>query len=232
VLVIFAAMGFAATIVAVTMGVLLRESRGRRYDEERRRAELEVIRKSLEDQLYRLNDRLVATDERWRDVNHLLMSGQRFAPPPEQAPPVARSRFLERAGLAEADIDKNLVFVLTPFHPDYRRPYEAIASVCTSIGLKCMRGDEEHVAGDILQHILRLIAKARLVIANLDGRNPNVFYELGIAQALGKPVLLIASSPEDLPFDVRTTRIVFWKTPQELEEKLRRELLKIFVAPN
>jgi hypothetical protein len=214
------------------MYVLVRESKQRRYDEERHRVELEVIRKSLEEQLYRLNDRLVATDERWRDVNHLLISAQRFAPPTEQPSPVPRSQFLDRAGLTEAKIDKNLVFVLTPFHPDYERTYEAIGSVCRSIGLKCMRGDEEHIVGDILQHILQLMVSARLIIANLDGRNPNVFYELGLAHALGKPVLTIASSPQDLPFDISSTRILFWKTPQELGQKLRDELLKIFVASN
>jgi hypothetical protein len=230
--VITIAMTFAGLLSVLIFAFLVRESKRKQYDEDRHRVELEVIRKSLEDQLYRLNERLVATDARWRDVNHLLISAQKFAPSPDQAPPVPRSNFLENAGLRETDVDKKLVFVLTPFHSDYWPTYEAVASVCQSIGLKCLRGDEEHVTGDILQHILRLMSQARLIIANLDGRNPNVFYELGIAHALGKPVLPIASSPEDLPFDIRSTRILFWKTPQELGQKLRDELLKIFVATN
>jgi len=226
------AMMLATLLIALVMYLLQKQNRERRYDEYKHRAELEQIRKSFEDQIYKLTDRLVATDERWRDVNHLLMSGQRFTPTLERLPSSPHSDFLVRAGLTEPDteIDKKLVFVLTPFHPDYEAAYERVAGVCRSIGLTCLRGDEEHVTGDILSHILRLIVKARLVIANADGRNPNVFYELGIAHALGKPTLIIAASQADLPFDVRSARIIFWREPEELQQRLRDELLKVFVA--
>lgn len=229
-LVIAAAVALTGTFVGIIFAFLFRESKRKRYDEERHRVELEVVRRSLEEQLYRLNERLVASEDRWRDVNHLLISAQRLAPLPEESAPAPRSQFLAKAGVAQTEVDKTLVFVLTPFHPDYELTYDAIASICQSIGLKCLRGDEEHITGETFPHILRLIAQSRLVVANLDGRNANVFYELGIAHALGKPVLLVASSPKDVPFDVRTTRIVFWQSIQELRQKLRDELLKIFVA--
>jgi hypothetical protein len=226
-----------AIAVAVALGtalfyLLLRESRLRRYDDVHHRAELESIRKSLEEQIYKLNDRLVATDERWRDVNHLLISAQKLSPPPEKPANLPAPDFLRRAGLEDSDLrlDSKLVFVLTPFHPEYRATYEVIVSVCTNIGLKCMRGDEEHVVGDIFRHILKLLAESRLVIANLDGRNPNVFYELGIAQALGKPVLMLASSEQHVPFDIRSTRIIFWHNPLDLRDRLQEEILKVFVA--
>ena len=231
-IVISVVTGSAAVVVSIVLYLLVRESKHRRYDEDRHRVELEVMRKSLEEQLYRLNERLVATDARWRDVNHLLISAQQFASPQEDQSSRRHPKFLERAGVAEGGTDKDLVFVLTPFHPDFESTYENIASVCGTIGLKCMRGDEEHVTGDVLQHILQLITRSRVVIANLDGRNPNVFYELGIAQALDKPVLSVSSTPEGAPFDVRTNRIIFWQNSQELRQKLRDELLKIFVSSN
>lgn len=226
------AMGFGAVLISMLIYLLQRQARDRHYDDERHRAQLDSIRKSFEEQIYRLTDRLLATEERWRDVNHLLVSGQTFGTPPERTPNVVRSGILERAGLQEQEtnVDKKLVFMLTPFHPDYEGPYIGVREVCASIGLNCLRGDEEHVKGDLLRHILSLIAKARLIIANVDGRNPNVFYELGIAHALNKPVLIISSMPNIPPFDIRTTRIIFWDTIPQMKSELRNELLKVFVA--
>jgi hypothetical protein len=226
------AMGVGAVLIGMLTYILQRQARDRHYDEERHRAQLDSVRKSFEEQIYRLTDRLLATEERWRDVNHLLISGQTFGTPPERIPNVVRSGLLERAGLQEQEtsVDKKLVFMLTPFHPEFENPYIAVKEVCGSIGLKCLRGDEEHVRGDLLRHILSLIAKARLVIANVDGRNPNVFYELGIAHALNKPVLILSSTPDTPPFDIRTTSIIFWDSIPELKSALRNELLKVFVA--
>jgi hypothetical protein len=226
------AAAFAAIVSSVLLYLVQRDSKRRKYDEAHHRSELESIRRSLEEQIYRLTDRLVASDERWRDVNHLLVSSQRLSPPPEKPTNVPSSEFLKRAGLEDADlkVDNKLVFVLTPFHPEYRGTYEIVASVCANIGLRCLRGDEDYISGDIFRHILKLLAQCRLVIANVDGRNPNVFFELGIAQALGKPVVMIASSHQDIPFDIRSTRIIFWHSPSELSGRLREEVAKVFVS--
>jgi len=209
---------------------LFRERRERRYDEELNRAQLEMLRASLEKQIYGLTDRLMTTEERWRDLNHLLISSQKASAELLAKPhKAALTEFLKSAGVTEADltIDKDLVFVLTPFHPDYRETFEAIASICQDTGLKCLRGDEENVAGDILHHILRLLARARVVVANVDGRNPNVFYELGIAHAMDKGTILISRSIEQLPFDVKARRIVIYDDLADLQLKLRDEFIKV-----
>ena len=92
-----------------------------------------------------------------------------------------------------------------------------------------MRGDEEYTSSDILSHIIRLIVKARVVIANISARNPNVFYELGVAHALGKQTILISRSIEKMPFDVANLRILIWNDPKDLQKKLE-DALRPFLA--
>lgn len=233
--VLFGVVGIV-TVFAVLLGVVMviyTNRRQTRYDAERHRVELEMMRRSIESQMYSLNEKLLATEDRWRDVNHLLISSQNRQPdlmvPLKENP---SSSFLVSSGISAEDlkIERDLVFVLTPFHPGYKDQYETISSTCASLGLRAMRGDEQFVSGDIFPHILRLIVRARIIVANIDGRNPNVFYELGIAQALGKPVILIAPTPEDVPFDIRTKRLVLFQSLGELREKLKDELARVVVA--
>lgn len=219
------------TVLIVVM-IFYRQRRKAHYDDENRRMELELMRRSIENQLYTLTDRLTATESRWRDVNHLLISSQNLLS--ARSPYTEKTHltpFLEAAGLTSDDtvVDDNLVFVLTPFHPNHRDEFDVIANVCRDLGLRVQRGDEEFVSGDIFPHILRQITKARLIVANVDGRNPNVFYELGIAHALGKPTILVSRTPNDVPFDIKTKRIVLYSSMLELKERLRDELARAFV---
>ncbi|RJF92221.1 hypothetical protein [Noviherbaspirillum saxi] len=223
----------AFTALLLTVMVIYNNRRHTRYDDDRHRIELELMRRSIESQMYGLNEKLLATEDRWRDVNHLLISSQSRQPDAfEPSKQVVPSVFLSSAGISPDDlkIERDLVFVLTPFHPTYKKQFEVVASVCNGLGLRAMRGDEEFVPGDVFPHILRLITRARIVVAIIDGRNPNVFYELGIAHALGKPAILIAPTPEDVPFDIRTKRLVLFQSLDELQEKLKDELARVVVA--
>ena len=82
------------------------------------------------------------------------------------------------------------------------------------------------MGGDLLRHILKLLVKALIVVANIDGRNANVFYELGVAQAIGKSTILISSSVPEMPLDVRNRKIVVWKTSKDLRDTLKTELAR------
>ena len=62
--------------------------------------------------------------------------------------------------------------------------------------------------GAITPKFLSELLDARLIIADLTGRNPNVFYELGIAHSFARPLILIADSPKSLPFDTKDERII------------------------
>ena len=228
-------VGVVVTFAALLLSIMMvyTNRRHTRYDDERHRIELELMRRSIESQMYGLNEKLLATEDRWRDVNHLLISSQSRQPEAfEPSKQVVPSVFLSSAGISPDDlkIERDLVFVLTPFHPTYKKQFAVVASVCSVLGLRAMRGDEEFVPGDVFPHILRLIIRARIVVAIIDGRNPNVFYELGIAHALGKPTILIAPTPEDVPFDLRTKRLVLFQSLDELSEKLKDELARVVVA--
>ncbi len=81
-------------------------------------------------------------------------------------------------------------FVLMPFAKDFDLVYETIEDALKGL-MVCTRADDLRLGKPILERILRGIATAELIIADLTGRNPNVFYELALAHARTKDVLLL-----------------------------------------
>jgi hypothetical protein len=197
---------------------------------ERQKKELiSTIRDSYEKQIYLMTDRLTGSAERWKDVNHLLVNAQESEERMDLGGPVRISSFLRANGIRteEIQIDPKLVLVLTPFNDRYNETFENIRSVCQDVGLKCLRGDEEFLQSDILKHVLTLICRASIVVANIEGRNPNVYYELGIAHSLGKNTLMVAKTTEGLPFDIKSKRIIVYRNSVELSSRLKDEFLKL-----
>lgn len=222
---------FLTLLVTLVAYILLKNLKQSKYNNALQRAELESIRKSLENKMYGINERLVLNEERWRDVNHLLVRNEykESATPISNSKKVHYSNFLESNGIKENDllIDSRLIFILTPFNESFYEDYRVIKEVCTSSGFKCKRGDEDYFKGDIFPEMLKLIVKSNLIIANINGRNPNVLYELGIAQALDKPVLLISREPENLPIDIKSKRFLIYNTYTELQNLIRSELINL-----
>ncbi|EGQ5282741.1 hypothetical protein I4B36_003512, partial [Enterobacter hormaechei] len=66
---------------------------------------------------------------------------------------------------------------------------------------------------------------AQLIIANISGRNPNVFYELGIAQALGKPVVIVSKGAKDIPFDLKNRQVIIYDNPADLRLKVQKAVV-------
>ncbi|HUT33429.1 MAG TPA: Hsp70 family protein [Planctomycetota bacterium] len=123
--------------------------------------------------------------------------------------------------------DPNLCFVLMPFTKGMQPVYDHhIKPVIEGEELTCLRADEIAGTRVITRDIWEHINRARLVVADLTGRNPNVFYELGLAHAIGKDVVLLTQSMEDVPFDLKALRCIEYQcTPDglgELASKLRR----------
>jgi hypothetical protein len=106
---------------------------------------------------------------------------------------------------------------------------EFILPVLDGCNLECARGDDIFGSNVVMDDVKAAIAKADLVIADLSGQNPNVFYEVGIAHTLGKPVLLLSQSIEDVPFDLRHRRVLPYEyTPigcKRLVARLREHVL-------
>jgi primosomal replication protein N len=128
-------------------------------------------------------------------------------------------------GGGEFMLDATLCFVLMPFAETFQPIYEdTIKPSIQRQGLRCLRADEIRGTNLITRDIWEMINRARIIIADLTDQNPNVFYEVGLAHAIGKDVLLLTQTMTDVPFDMKTMRcIVYSYTPRgmkELEEAL------------
>ncbi len=106
--------------------------------------------------------------------------------------------------MSEATTPKPFIFVLMPINDDFSDVYEvAIKSAAVESGAYAERVDEQHFSGSILDRILNQINTADILIADMTGKNANVFYEVGYAHALGKTVILMTQQINDIPFDLK-----------------------------
>lgn len=101
-------------------------------------------------------------------------------------------------------LPKPFVFVLMPFEKKFNDVYQlGIKKACDEVGAYAERIDEQIFKESILQRIYNQIAKSDVIISDMTGRNPNVFYETGYAHALGKNVILLTQNADDIPFDLK-----------------------------
>jgi hypothetical protein len=105
-----------------------------------------------------------------------------------------------------------------------------IRPVATSVGLRAYHAGEIFGPGLVLKDIVQGIADARLVVADITPANQNVFYELGYAHALGKPVVLLSEKGKELPFDLRGYRVLFYDNSESGLRRLASELKYHFEA--
>ena len=184
-------------------------------------------RSYLEHQIAELNEKMVSTEKRWREAYHLIIASQNRQI--DENGTISVRSFLEGFGIDidSIKIQNDLAFVLTPFHSDYAQTYNVIMDTCGRAKMTCMKGDEEYVQKDLLQHTINYIVKSRVIIANINGRNPNVFYELGIAQTLNKPTILIAHIDTKVPIDLQNQYMIIYTNEEDLRRRLFDVLLKI-----
>ena len=141
---------------------------------------------------------------------------------PEMFEPVDEK--ITEASVLEPDAAKllssssNAVFVLMPFDVTSDELYhKMIAPAIDEAGLKPMRADDIIAPGSVMEQIRVGIQQCRFCIADLTGHNANVLFELGIAQTLGKPTLLLSQDISDIPFDVAHQRVIPY-SPKSLSE--------------
>ena len=96
-----------------------------------------------------------------------------------------------------------------PYGPDW---FQSVSELIVSTASDCrfVRRFQRicDTPGLITDQFWRGIRRADVVVADITGSNPNVFYELGLAHALGKEVLIVAQGVERPPFDVSTARLL------------------------
>lgn len=119
------------------------------------------------------------------------------------------------------------VFILMPFSLEWsdRIWLKILKPSIEECGLKPIRADNLY-GRDIMEDIWKTIVNSKIIIADITGRNPNVFYELGIAHTLGKTVILITQNEDDIPFDLNRYRHIIYKDNIEGCEILFTELKK------
>lgn len=122
--------------------------------------------------------------------------------------------------------NKLFTFILMPFDAAFDDIYKlGIKDTCESLDVYCERVDEQIFEEKILDRIYNQINKADIVIADMTGRNPNVFYETGYAHALNKRVILLTQSADDIPFDLKHYHhIVYEGKIVKLKEELVRRI--------
>jgi hypothetical protein len=130
--------------------------------------------------------------------------------------------------MTDADRTKPLAFVIMPFGEGFDEIYGLfIAGAVTEAGYDVVRADDIRNQQNILKDVLAGLTDSALVVADLTGSNPNVYYELGLAHALGKRVILLTQHIDELPFDLRSYRVIPYSTHFAEIAKARAQLLMV-----
>ena len=119
-------------------------------------------------------------------------------------------------GRPQSDDANQDVFVLMPFEDELRPVYDDhIAKVAGGMGLTVARADDFAATSAVMQQVWSGICNCRLIIADCTRRNANVFYEIGVAHTIGKPVILITQNRAHIPFDIGHIRYIHYEfTPR------------------
>jgi nucleoside 2-deoxyribosyltransferase len=120
---------------------------------------------------------------------------------------------------------ENHIFLAAPLSEPFSTIYaDHIKPVCKQWGFQIERADELFGDQPIVEDIWEAINSSQIILADVTGRNPNVMYEIGIAHTVGRPVVIMTQSMDDVPFDLKHYRcIVYDFTPRgcaTLEDKL------------
>jgi len=116
----------------------------------------------------------------------------------------------------------NLCYVMMPSTDKMYWVYrDFIKPVAEQFGLSVVRADGISVSGAIFEQARVAIQQSRLCIADVSQGNPNVLYEVGIARAIGKPMLLLCQNMNDVPFELRNSLSIVYDAQRIQEAKLK-----------
>ena len=129
-------------------------------------------------------------------------------------------------------------FVVMPFAEPHGSYYSKIYEpAILKAGLKPVRADSDIFgSGKVMDQIWSGINTAKVLVSELTKKNPNVFYELGLAHALRKPVVLVSSNEDDVPFDLHHIRVIYYNVDdpfwgEKLIEKVAENILSAIKNP-
>lgn len=123
------------------------------------------------------------------------------------------------------EVEPGFCFVLMPFGVEMDSIYASgIKPAIEAQAMRCKRADEHFTSDEIMVQILDDILRAEIVVADLSGHNPNVFYELGLAHAIKDNVILLTQPTEGLPFDISGFRHFSYQNTMAGATLLRSQL--------
>ena len=114
-------------------------------------------------------------------------------------------------------------FVIMPFAEEFTDIYESgIKTVASECDVRTERLDEQIYDNDMLEQIYKEIDRCDFIIADMTARNPNVFYEVGYADAKKKLIILLTQNSSDIPFDLKhRPHVVYDGSIKKLKEELK-----------
>lgn len=192
---------------------------------------LDLMREKYENKTDEMLENYISTSDAFTDMYHLLIYSPERIQVHREVPNFSFFQSLN-INFEDIKIKDFSVMCLMPFNKKYNKSYAQIKEICEDFKFECRRSDEEFVPNmQILPQIVKMILESEIVIAVLNGRNPNVFYEIGIAHSVGKPVLLLSDmsrmESKDIPFDVQSIYCIQYNNPAELKQELSKRLIEI-----
>ena len=127
-------------------------------------------------------------------------------------------------------LDPRLIAVMTPFAAEFEEVFQAISGAAIVSGFHSLRAKDIWQHSTVIQDVFSLIFRAHIVVCDFTGKNPNVFYEAGIAHTLGKHVVPITQSQADIPFDLQHHRYLQYLNNGEGRAALGSALEARFVS--
>lgn len=130
-------------------------------------------------------------------------------------------------------VDQPTCFVIMPFSEAWSENVykNLIEPAVNEVNLKCIRGDEIERTGQLNSNIFKTLQKVGLVIAEISSPNPNVYYEIGVADTLGKETLFLYDPGKNNKIPADKVDVHYSEYSQtnlpEAKERLKNELQKI-----
>lgn len=125
-------------------------------------------------------------------------------------------------------MEKPKAFVLMPFDKEFDDIYDyLIHDPLSEAGYDVKRADDILNQGNILSDIIQSIINSDLIVADLSTTNPNVYYELGIAHSHRKNVMMLTQNVKELPFDLRSYRIIPYSNHFAKMHNARQQIQKV-----
>jgi hypothetical protein len=130
-----------------------------------------------------------------------------------------------------------ICFTIMPFGEWFDDYYaDLYCPAIKAAGLDPKRADDLYRPSTIVNDIWEYTQTAKVILADLTGKNPNVFYELGLAHALAKPAILITESINDVPFDLRSLRVIEYDKNQPdwgaaLQSSITKSIQEVAQSP-